>query len=185
MPSQTDSAGKMAGGAGPPKQMGPALLPTPLLPVRGHFLVRRPSDELGTRCFPVLPPKRNSSSVTGARTGIRFRARLGPFASRPKPFRAGFRRFPTPGPFQPSGRCLERYEDLAISHPFGFDRSSRPMSILRSRSFHRLASRPAGAFHNADLQDRADSDRHVGSGPKFRFDPVRRPFRSGFSLPFR
>ena len=49
-----DSSGRRCArhaGEGRAKQMGPALLPTPLSPMRGH--VRR--RELGIRCFPVRP----------------------------------------------------------------------------------------------------------------------------------
>ena len=66
-------------GEGSPKQMGPALLPTPLSPMRG--LVRR--RELGIRCFSLLSVrKRSSGSVTGARTGIRLHPPISPVRSR-------------------------------------------------------------------------------------------------------
>jgi hypothetical protein len=49
------------------------------------------------------------------------------------------------------------------------------MSAQLSRSLQRLALLWAGAFCNAGLQDRADSNRHVGSGLNCFDYPVLRP----------
>jgi len=56
----------------PGRQMGPALLPTPLSPARGLVFRRTFRRALGARCFPFSPASRRSGSVTGARAGIRF-----------------------------------------------------------------------------------------------------------------
>ena len=58
------------------KQMGPALLPTPLLPLRGSFLGRTHEWTLGIRCrlACVSRPKapQTCTRFTDTRTGIRF-----------------------------------------------------------------------------------------------------------------
>ena len=59
------------------RQMGPALLPTPLSPARGLVFRRTFRRALGARCLPFSPASRRSGSVTGARAGIRSCPRFG------------------------------------------------------------------------------------------------------------
>ena len=107
-----------------PKQMGPALLPTPLSPMRGP--VRR--QKLGIRCFPILPPKWMSGSITGARTGIRFRPRSVRL-SEGKPSIAVSVAFRFRDRSDLGGLRLKRSARLAAMHPIGSGRSFRPWRI--------------------------------------------------------
>ena len=100
--------------------MGPALLPTPLSPMRG--LVRR--RELGIRCFSLLSVrKRSSGSVTGARTGIRIHPPISPVRSRRgRSHSLTFPSRPSTGgsAARPSvnGRSLERLHHHPVRRPF-------------------------------------------------------------------
>ncbi len=113
-------------GAGRPttREMGPALLPTPLSPTRG--LARR--RELGIRCFPIDPPKRTSGSVTGARTGIRIYPPDAPFR---------FAKSRSPSDFLPGPSFNGRFRDRAFHWP-----APRTVALLRSEDLRSASSAP-------------------------------------------
>ena len=140
-------------------QMGPALLPTPLSPMRG----RVPSTEVqGTQTwhpmFSLLAIRRwSSGSVTGARTGIRSYPPLGPVLLRHEP---KFVRLHGPAALQravpqpdlplvvgaSSGCIAFRSEDLYTTPPSASGRVGLAHNEKPSYFRHRPALHPACAF---------------------------------------
>lgn len=123
-------------GIGPEKQMGPALLPTPLSPMRGQ--IRR--YELGIRCFAIILHRSASFRVCHRRShrhpdppsggflkGDRGRSRL--FPCIPHPRQAAPRSNLHAGPSSggtPSGPKTFR------NAPSGAGRTIRPMNVITS-----------------------------------------------------
>ena len=139
------------------KQMGPALLPTPLSPARGLVFRRTFRRALGARCFPFIPASRVSGSVTGARTGIRG---LPVCLSSQKLFRRSFRSRDLPSVVGPP----------SLAAPPGpgslrLPRQGTGISGLFRSAFAFFSNGPLASGRNLllmVLKDRADSDRNVG-----------------------
>ena len=140
---------------------------------------------LASSVFPSVPSEDfPSGSVTGARTGIRFRLRFGPSHVLPKLPMFGFRCLPAPRPFGLVAVASNSQFPLRFAF-LSFSRLSRPMVVQLSRSSQQPTSLWAGAFCNASLKDRADSNRHVSSGLKNNRNLIVRPvcYRLSLSVP--
>ncbi len=162
--------------------MGPALLPTPLSPMRG--LGFRRSQELGIRWFSFRSVRRLSfQSITGARTGIRFHPPLYPvecarsenprFCPRPT-FNGRLRSLVFPCWPDPSSGCIAfRSEDLHSTPPSASDRDGPAHGRTTSLIRHRPTLRPAEAIYME-----VSRPAWTGSSTSFRFGIF--PVLSGF-----
>jgi len=162
------------------KQMGPALLPTPLSPARGLVFRRTFRRALGARCFPFAPASRRSGSFTGARTGIRFRPRFGRSGDLPS---SGETESPTFHAGHPSRTVFASTE--AFAHPIDV-RPECPADRgdpWRRSQAARLP--PAEAFAMRSSNSRADILRHLIRGRKILRFQVFRPSIEELSVPFR
>ena len=159
--------------------MGPALLPTPLSPMRGLVFRRTFRRALGTRRFPALPASWPPGSVTGARTGIRSCPApvqvLGPSPSTPGQTEADH-----PLPSISSGSASAE----AFAFPSMAGRCARPVAdCFASFSNGPLAS--DRSLLHVVLEDRADSFRYIEPDRKTLHYQVVRPSTEVFFSPVR